>query len=115
MFFRVWTPRKHQISSVWVHQETDINGSAQREPCINGKSDTKLTQSTTSRHGLKDVELSDATEAELLPDLFRRGGSASSESTREGPEICDELRETRSGEKYVWFPRLLKFTGKNSL
>lgn len=46
-------------------------------------------------------ELSDAAEAELLPDLFRRVGSAYSESTREGPEICDELRETRLGKKYV--------------
>lgn len=40
-----------------MHQETDINGSSQRESCINGKSDTKPMRSTTSRQELRDVEL----------------------------------------------------------
>lgn len=81
---------------MWVHQETDINGSSQRESCINGKSDTKPMRSTTSRQELRDVELGAlwrqnrwwiCSTGSLQPPV--------TEFTREGPEIFYQLHKTR--------------------
>lgn len=98
---RIVSPKKYQISGVWVHQETDINGFSQRESCINGKSDTKTD---AELHVMSAAEGCGAWSS-LTPRRQNRWWICSTgslqppvtEFSREGPEIFYELHKTRLG------------------